>query len=67
VQRGARRRRGTLGPQVVDQLVAGAELARVEEKRDETRPRPLASKRELTLGVERLERSEDAEGERLCA
>ena len=39
VQRGPRGGRSTVGPQVVDQLIGGAELSRVQEQGGEERPK----------------------------
>jgi hypothetical protein len=48
-------------PQVVDQLVDGAELTRMEEQGREERAPQLASELERTAVLDDLERSEDAE------
>lgn len=61
VQRGPRGRRSVPTPQVVDQLVDGAELTRMEEQGREERARQLASDLERTAVLDDLERSEDAE------
>ena len=55
---------GARPPQVVDQLIGGAKLARVQEQGQDERPKQLASERAHTISLDYLERAEDAELER---
>jgi hypothetical protein len=64
VERRSCRRRSTVAPQVVDQLIGGAKLARMQEQGQDERPKQLASQRAHTINIDYLERAEDAELER---
>jgi hypothetical protein len=61
VERRSCRRRSTVAPQVVDQLIGGAKLARMQKQGQDERPKQLASQRAHTISIDYLERAEDAE------
>jgi hypothetical protein len=46
-------------PQVVDQLIGGAKLARMQEQGQDERPKQLASERAHTISIDYLKRAED--------
>ena len=61
LERGRRRLRALLAPELLDDAIARQHLARVDQQEREERPRSLSSEREWALRPDDLERSEDAE------
>src|SRR6478609_1763203 len=61
LERGRRRLRALLTPELLDDAIARQHLASVDQQKREERPRSLASERDCALRADDLERSEDAE------